>query len=185
MDTLGKFYLSLTEFPGLSAFLLNWRLMKTAFSALILLIAFATSSAFAKGLPACFDRKDRIDFNESQVLAWKEFTENKFLARAFVRGIAVRLIEDRQKHIHIEVDLDKDMNTTDDRVEIIYNTKFGTLPDFRYGDEVIACGDFIKDTYSPVGAVIHWLHLNPKKGPHEDGFIAINGQVAGLSPEKK
>lgn len=127
-----------------------------------------------------------MEFNENQVLTWREFMENKFTARAFVKGTLVTLLEDRQKHIHLEVDLDQDLNTNDDRIEIIYNTKYGQLPDFQPGDEVVACGDFVIDKYSPHRAVIHWLHLNPKKGgPHEDGFIAIRGQVAGLELREK
>lgn len=145
---------------------------------------FSANSALA--LPSCFDRKTRMDFNESQVLTWREFMENKFTARAFIKGLLVSLMEDRQKHIHLEVDLDEDLNTKDDRIEVIYNVKYGALPAFQPGDEVIACGDFVVDKYSPHGAVIHWLHLNPKKnGPHEDGFIAIRGQVAGRELKEK
>ncbi|AHZ84862.1 hypothetical protein Bb109J_c2168 [Bdellovibrio bacteriovorus] len=153
---------------------------------LIFFLIMISCSAFAGDrIPQCFDRKDRMEFNESQVLTWREFMENKFTARAFVDGTLVRLMEDRQGHVHFEVDLDENLNTDDDRVEVIYNVKYGKLPEYQPGDRIIACGDFVVDKYSPHKAVIHWLHINPKKGgPHEDGFIAINGQVAGLTNTK-
>lgn len=133
---------------------------------------------------ACKDEKISLDFNESQVLVWREELDHKFTARAFVKGRLVRVMEDRQKHIHFEVDLDEDLITIDDRIEVIFNTRFGPIPAHQPGDEVIACGDFVVDHYSPHRGVIHWLHMSPKKNAHEDGFIIINGVVGGLTPSK-
>lgn len=146
-----------------------------------------SSPGFAK-LPACMDKKDRLEFNENKVLIWRDHLEKKETARAFVKGIIVRIMEDRQKHVHFEVDFDKDLSTKDDRIEVIYNTKFGPLPENRPGDEIIACGDFVADPYSPFKGVVHWLHMSPKKSAHDDGYLAINGVVTGLvnpKPEKK
>ncbi|MFS4458030.1 hypothetical protein [Bdellovibrio sp. HCB2-146] len=149
--------------------------------ATFLVLILSTSLTWAAGkIPACMDKTERLSFNESRVLMWRELTEQKFVGRAFVRGVIVRLIEDRQNHMHFEVDLDGNLSTQDDRVEVIYNTKFGALTDYRIGDQVIACGDFIKDRWSPLGAVIHWLHSNPKKSaPHEHGFLIINDVIFG------
>lgn len=142
------------------------------------LLLFSTAPAFAK-VPACMDKKDRLEFNESQVLVWRELLEKKFTARAFIKGILVQVMEDRQKHIHFEVDLDDNLGTNDDRIEVIYNTQFGPIPEYQPGDEVIACGDFVVDPYSPHKGVIHWLHTSPKRNAHDDGYLMINGILTG------
>lgn len=131
------------------------------------------------------DKQERLEFNENQVLLWRDQLPSKQVARAYVRGIIVEVLEDRQNHVHFSVDFDKDLTTPDDRIEIIYNTKFGALPDYRVGDELIACGDFVVDPYSPLKAVIHWLHMSPKITSHEHGFLAINGIITGLINPKK
>lgn len=152
------------------------------------LMVFILSSLFSVAVfakvPACMDKKERLEYNENRLLLYRDEMEAKFLARAFVKGIIVGIMEDRQKHVHFEVDLDEDLSTQNDRIEVIYNTKFGELPDNRPGDELIACGDFIVDPYSPFKAVIHWLHISPKKNNHDHGFLAINGQVTGLVDSK-
>lgn len=156
--------------------------MKRLALLLCLLLAYS-APGFAK-VPACMDKKERLEFNESQVLTWRDLMEKKFTARAFIKGVIVRIMEDRQKHVHFEVDLDADLSTNEDRIEVIYNTKFGPLPENRSGDELIACGDFVADPYSPFKAVIHWLHVSPKKSAHDDGYLAINGVVTGLIDSK-
>lgn len=147
--------------------------------AFFLATLFFTIHAFAE-LPVCMDKKERMDFNESQLLTWREFMDNKFIARGFIKGSVVGLIEDRQKHVHLEVDLDENINTNDDRIEVIYNSKYGELPPTQVGDEVVACGDFVVDKYSNFQAVLHWLHTSPKPKTHEHGYLAINGVVYGV-----
>lgn len=131
--------------------------------------------------PTVCKRGDNVlPYNEGQVIEWlNSKSQKRLIDRAHVQGIIVRLIEDRQNHIHLEVDMDTDLNTKKDRVEIIFNTKFGSLPEFRPNDPIIACGDFIRDKYSPLKGVIHWLHLNPKNTRHEHGFLVINGVMTG------
>jgi hypothetical protein len=149
---------------------------------LFLSLSLSVSSSFAAKIPACMDRTERLEFNESKVLAWRDFTDNKFTGRALIRGFIVRLMEDRQNHVHFEVDFDGNLTTTDDRIEVVYSTKFGPVPDNRAGDELIACGDFVRDSYSPLKAVIHWLHRNPTKNgvrAHDHGYLIINGVLAG------
>ncbi|KHD88211.1 MAG: hypothetical protein OM95_10215 [Bdellovibrio sp. ArHS] len=121
-----------------------------------------------------------MDFNESRLLVYRDEMEKKFTARAFIQGLIVGVMEDRQKHVHFEVDLDENFATTDDRIEVIYNTKFGPLPDFSAGDVLVACGDFVVDPYSPFKAVVHWLHMSPNLKTHEHGYLSINGVVTGL-----
>lgn len=141
-----------------------------------------SKTAEATELPVCKNKNSVISFNNDQVLAWRNEGKNKFLSRALIKGIIVGVIENRQGHIHFEVDLDKDLSTNNDRIEVIYNVEFGEVPRFQNGDELIACGDFVVDSWSPMGAVVHWLHSNPNfnKNKHEHGFLAINGIVTGL-----
>lgn len=158
--------------------------MKALLLTLSLLIS--VSGYAADALPVCMAKKQILDVNNDQVLAWKAENRRGFLSRALIKGIIVSIIENRQGHIHFEVDFDKDLSTTTDRVEVIYNIEFGDIPDFRIGDELVACGDYQTDPWSPMGAVVHWLHINPKRNnPHEHGFLAINGQVTGLTDSSK
>ncbi|MBO9667159.1 MAG: hypothetical protein J7501_10135 [Bdellovibrio sp.] len=135
--------------------------------------------ALAGGYPTCKDGNDNLDISNSKVLTWREHMEAKFQARALIKGTIVGVIEARQNHVHFEVDLDNDLSTSDDRLEVIYNIKFGDVPDNRPGDTLVACGDFIVDPYSPMKAVLHWVHKNPKGKGHEDGFLWINGNLTG------
>jgi hypothetical protein len=151
-------------------------------SVVFILISLSSAFSYAAKIPACMNRTERLGFNENQVLVWRDLTDNKFIGRALVRGFIVRVMEDRQNHIHFEIDFDGNFSTTDDRIEVVYSTKFGPVPDNRQGDELIACGDFVKDSYSPLKAVIHWLHKNPEKNgvkAHDHGFLIINGILAG------
>lgn len=148
----------------------------------LMVIVFSASLSYAAGIPACKDKKKTLEINSGMLLNYRDQMEAKFKARGYVEGIIVKVIEERQGHTHFEADLDGSLETTDDRIEIIYNTRFGALPDYSPGDSLVACGDFIVDPYSPLKAVLHWLHYSPKKNAHDDGYLAINGVVAGLRP---
>lgn len=155
--------------------------MQLSFLVLSLLL-FSNVTFASANIPICKNRNEVLGFNNEQILNWRKTEKNKFLSRALIKGTIVGVIENRQGHIHFEVDFDNNPATKNDRVEVIYNVEFGDLPDFRNGDELIACGDFIIDAWSPLGAVVHWLHSNPNKNKnkHEDGFLVINGIVTGL-----
>lgn len=135
--------------------------------------------------PACLDNKKPMTYNHEKLLNLRESMPKKFTARAYVRGKIVRVMEDRQNHIHFEVDFDGDFQTSDDRLEVIYNRKFGPVPDFRSGESLIACGDFVIDPYSPTKAVVHWLHINPHQKGHDHGFLIINGILTGQEASLK
>lgn len=145
----------------------------------LFLVLFSNDLFAQTKAPACLDKKERMEFNDNRLLLYRDEMEKKFTARGFIKGTLISVIEDRQKHVHFEVDLDEDLQTTDDRLEVIYNTKFGPLPEFNAGDEIIACGDFVVDPYSPHGAVLHWLHSSPELKKHEHGYLMINGIIAG------
>jgi hypothetical protein len=147
---------------------------------LFILFSLLSSASFGAGLPACKDKKKNLEINSDMLLNYRDQMEAKFKTRGYAKGVLVRVMEDRQGHVHLEMDFDENLQTADDRVEVVYNTEFGALPDARPGDQLVVCGDFIVDPYSPLKAVIHWLHFSPKKQAHDDGFLAINGVVYGL-----
>lgn len=125
--------------------------------------------------------------NNAQVLQWKENTKSGYKARAFVEGIVVATLVDRGSHLHIEIDLSNASSSRSEHLEVIYNKQFGEVPQYRQGSLVQACGDYITSTQrnggydpSPVGAIIHWIHMSPKPNNHPSGFLAIDGKVTGL-----
>ncbi len=144
---------------------------------LLIFLSFLSLTTWAA--PTCFDGQDPLEFNENKLLNYRDFTEKGFTARAFLKGTLVSVLEERQKHIHFEVDMDEDLSTLDDRIEVIYNIKFGEVPPFQIGSEVIACGDFVNDPYSPTKAVVHWLHKAPAKSRHDHGYLMIDGVRTG------
>lgn len=146
---------------------------------LFIILAVTTYSSWAQ---TCFDKKNILELNESQLLTYREMTEHGFKARGHVEAIVVEQTENRQGHLHFIADLDEDLKTLDDRLEIIYNQQYGEIDQVLPGQKFRACGDFIVDQYSPTKAVLHWLHGNPnkKKNKHEDGFLIIEGKAFGL-----
>ncbi len=124
--------------------------------------------------------------NNDQVLKWKTSTRSGFTARAFVVGVLVAILTDQGAHLHLEVDLSNRGNARAEHLEVIYNKQFGQVPPLRLGMEVQACGDYITSTEknngyppSPVGAIIHWIHMSPNPNRHPSGFLVIDGHVTG------
>jgi hypothetical protein len=129
--------------------------------------------------PQCFDKKEKVLVDNHQALNLREFRESGFKTRALVFGTLVVMMEHRNRHTHLEIDLDLDHTSTDDRLEVIYNDKFGELPKLMAGDLIVACGDFIVDPNSPHKAIIHWLHASPSIKKHDHGYLMINNSVFG------
>lgn len=133
----------------------------------------------------CMDEfRQPMEIDNNLPINLKFHTENRYEARVFVSGIFVKLNGSRNKHVKFEIDLDRDMSTLDDRLEIIYNEKYGSMPQIQAGVSVLACGDYItananEDGYeaSPQGAIVHWVHPSefPKAHPH--GFLVIDGSL--------
>jgi hypothetical protein len=149
----------------------------------LLTLSISTSTIAYGNTRTCLDKKDPMTFNENQILNFKEQMDDHFLARAFVRGIIVGKMENRAKHknhLHLEVDLDGDIKTIEDRIEVIQNLEFGAIPDFEANTPIIACGDFKVDKFAPFGAIIHWTHRSPDIHRHEGGFLIINNTTLGI-----
>ncbi len=139
-------------------------------------------------IPPCRGYGYDLPVNNSQVLHWKRTTENQFRERAHVQGPILQLfsIGDRD-HVHFEIQLGK---YSDETLEVIYNQDFGKLPPIHPGMQVEACGDYITSTApsgpypaSPVGAIIHWIHMNPNNSKHDAGFLVIDGKLYGQDIE--
>jgi hypothetical protein len=126
--------------------------------------------------------------NNDQVLKWKTSTQSGFTARALVMGVLVAILTDQGAHLHLEIDLGNQSSGRANHLEVIYNKQFGETPPLRVGMQVEACGDYITSTQvnngyppSPVGAIIHWIHMSPKPDRHPSGFLVIDGKLTGMN----
>ena len=138
--------------------------------------------------PYCLDGYGRnVPINDPQVLGFKQSIQNEAPnpVRAHVYGVMVAGYADQTGHAHFGIQIGQ---ATTDTVEIIYDLLFGTLPAIPLGTRVEACGDYFTANApakgypaSPDGAIIHWVHLDPKRtaGAHPDGFLVLNGEVFG------
>lgn len=142
-------------------------------------------------LPDCLDGKQVLPVDNDQVLFWKDNTANQFLARAHVSGY-VALLPGKTKpvvkdgdHIRVAVQIG---SQTDNLIEVIYNVAFGRIPEknVQVGMPAEICGDYITANKqagpykpSPVGAIIHWVHINPKGKGHDSGYVSINSALYG------
>jgi hypothetical protein len=86
---------------------------------------------------------------------------------------------DHAGHRHFSVRIGPNQ---EDRIEVIYNLDFGSLPVPVVGQTASACGDYIVSTSenggypaSPDGMIIHWVHRS--HSGHEPGFTILNGQL--------
>jgi hypothetical protein len=145
-------------------------------------------AAFAWGVPECLSEGRDLPIDNEQVLEWKHSTANQFLARAHVEGTVSHVFNDHSDHEHFLINIG---SSPDDTLEVIYNEDFGTVPQPYVGMRVEACGDYITSTEqtgqypaSPAGAIIHWVHVNPRGRGHDSGFLVMNGQVCGQGPEQ-
>jgi hypothetical protein len=157
--------------------------------AFLLVCALVSFTAEASNLPACLgkDKKPMAPNNE-QVLNWKENSPNQYKDRGFVMGKLVGVTLDRKSHLQLAIDIGVagSPQAREEQIEIIYNKEFGSVGSFTSGMDVAACGDYITarekaGNYvpSPLGAIIHWVHVSPDPKKHASGFLAINGKVFG------
>jgi hypothetical protein len=97
------------------------------------------------------------------------------------------ILPDRNGHAHFVIQIGK---RADDTIEVIYNEDFGKMPTPKVGATVQACGDYITSTAqsgpypaSPEGAIIHWVHMNPRGKGHDAGFTIVDGVLYGMDAE--
>jgi hypothetical protein len=128
-----------------------------------------------------------LSINNRQVIHWKRTTANQYRDRAHVQGPIVSILKWKGDHAHLAVQIGK---SKEDAIEIIYNQEFGRLEDPELGWIIQACGDYITSRSasgpypaSPLGALIHWVHANPKGRGHQNGFLYMNGKLFGQNLE--
>lgn len=133
--------------------------------------------------PPCLDSGIDIPVINDKVRVWKTTTKNQYLARAHVRGVLSAIYTEQGSHAHFQMELD---GSGRDTLEVVYNIDFGKLPPLAIGMEIETCGDYITSNAptprypaSPDGAIIHWVHKNPRPGGHESGYLEIDGRVFG------
>lgn len=159
-------------------------------SVLLVLVSLVSAvSAFAADtIPQCFAGKTAIEINNEQILHFKVTQPNQALTRGNIVGVITRTFPDKNGHTHFEINVGQKAT---DVVEVIFNDEFGPVNiELKQGMRVQACGDFINSSKpakqypaSPSGAIIHWLHLNPKNQGHEHGYLWIEGKLFGYDWE--
>ena len=150
------------------------------------MLQLAATVALADQAPDCLGNNGQsISVNDGQVLQWETTTPNQYLARAHVTGNVVELYPDQNGHNHFAIQIGPNSS---DRLEVVYNQDFGTVPNPAVGDSVEACGDYITSTAqagpyppSPCSAIIHWVHASDS-AKHPSGYLMINGTVYGGFP---
>jgi hypothetical protein len=160
--------------------------MKTV-ATLVLAAALWTTLGYADVAPPCMSGGSALGINDDQVLQWETSTPNQFLARAHVSGPIVQVYPDQNGHHHFAIQIGQDPSN---RLEVIYNEDFGTVPQMSEGMSVEACGDYITSTAqsaqypaSPDSAIIHWVHQSPNLAKHPSGFLMVDGVLYGQDAE--
>lgn len=163
----------------------HWGWVRAGLVVLGLQLLLVQTGVAADIAPPCIAFGHEIHFNNEQVLNWKRSTQNQFKDRGHVVGNVSRVFPDRNGHKHFEINIG---NKATDVVEIVYNVEFGAMPTAQVGQRIEACGDYITSTAqageyppSPSGAIIHWVHFNPKdkNKAHDHGYVVIEGMLYG------
>ena len=156
--------------------------MKKIFFSLLLPLMFS-SLALANAEPVCMSKGQALPVMNDVVLKWKAETRNQYKNRALIDGALSNLYPDKSGHVHISVRIGAN---NQDTIELVYNEKFGRLPDMIVGDKIKACGDYITSNArtkrypaSPDGAIIHWVHKS-NNDRHDHGFVIVNDRVYGM-----
>jgi hypothetical protein len=131
----------------------------------------------------CMKQSAPLNVMNEQVLTWKKSSPNQYKDRALVEGVITNPGGDQNDHAHFFIQIGK---TANDNLEVVYNKAFGALPALKTGSKIQACGDYITSNApaagyqaSPAGAIIHWVHFNPKNQGHEHGYLLIDGKIYG------
>ncbi len=143
----------------------------------------AWAALAADPVPECPAFGKALPVNNEQVLHWKKNTPNQYRDRGNVMGPVVRVFADRNGHEHFEIQIGPEPT---DVVEVVYNVQFGAVPEVKVGMMAQACGDYITSTApagpylaSPSGAIVHWVHMNPRGNKHDPGFMMLDGLLYG------
>ena len=137
-------------------------------------------------VPDCMDGNQEIYINNDHTLDLKRTTKNGAERRAYVSGRIEKMPWVRGSHTRFIIRIG---NGQKDIIEVVYNNKFGPMPQINPTSVIKVCGDFINayakhNGYdaSPAGAIIHWVHFNPgtREMKHEHGFVMIDDKLVGF-----
>lgn len=167
-------------------------LFKSSFFVTFLFLAQVAAPSAWSAIPECLDSNGKaMSVDNATPLEWKTKEANQFLARSHIDGHFVKVSLERASHYQFIIQIGPDAK---DLIEVIYNKEFGEYPAVFPGMKVEACGDFINSFAqagryppSPAGAIIHWVHKNPKasQGSHPSGFLVMDGKLVGYSNPKQ
>lgn len=152
-------------------------------ASLMVLLLLLLNSAFAgDAIPRCLSKGKELQLDNAYALRFRNSETNQSSTRARIQGRVSRVFPDRNGHEHFEIQIGPNAQ---DIVEVVYNQEFGEMPNPAIGQQVEACGDFIVSNAptvqypaSPSGAIIHWVHMNPRSG-HDSGYVVIDGRLYG------
>ena len=139
-------------------------------------------------IPNCDNRGSILPIDNQNALNMEKTTANQFTTQAHVEGTVTAIYPNHSGHQHFAIQLGSDSSQG---IEVVYDMAFGNLPALQVGQTVEACGEFINSFAatsqyppSPMGAIIHWVHINDstKPGAHPSGFLVIDGQLCGQNP---
>ncbi len=158
--------------------------MKRAIGLFALVISVSiTLAGQTSKMPGCPGRNGQLPVNNEEILQWKGSTKVGWSERGHALGRIVEIYPDRNGHLHFSIQIGRN---EEESLEIVYNESFGRVDDLRVGDKVQACGDYITANGkhkgyppSPDGAILHWVHENPRSGGHPSGFMMVNDRLFG------
>lgn len=126
--------------------------MLTRYSLRFVLL-FLSLSAFATDGVDCPDGMGgNLPIDNAQALHWKTSTKNQFMSRSHISSTILKMLPDRNGHVHFIAKVGPVVNTNDicnsDTIEVVYNVEFGSVnaKDLQEGSTVTACGDYITST---------------------------------------
>lgn len=148
--------------------------------ALIPAVAGATDS-----IPHCYFKGADLPVDNARVVDLERNTPNQYKTQGHVRGLLTEVYADHTNHKHFAIEFE---GIPGAGIEVVYNETFGRLPRLSPGMLVEACGEYITANKpaghypaSPMGAIIHWVHINPNQGfdAHPSGFVMLDGVLYG------
>lgn len=141
-------------------------------------------------IPHCYFKGSDLPVDNARVEELERTTANQYKTQGHVRGILTQIYADHTGHKHFAIEFE---GIPGAGIEVIYNEVFGALPELKVGMVVEACGEYITSTQptghypaSPMGAIIHWVHINPNQGfdAHPSGFVMLDGVLYGQDATK-
>lgn len=156
----------------------------------LLVALFPARAQATDAIPHCYFKGSDLPVDNARVVDLERNTPNQHKTEGHVRGTLTQVYADHTNHKHFAIEFEGIPGTG---IEVIYNETFGALPQLKVRMAVEACGEYITSTKpaghypaSPMGAIIHWVHINPNQGfdTHPSGFVMLDGVFYGQGATK-